>query len=394
MSQLDNIANLIEIEDINVKKVEHTDTQVLLYFELDKRPHECPRCKNVTQYVCDYRMQKVKDLPVAGKNLIWMYRKRRYVCKSCRKKFYEKQGLLPKRHRITNRTALYALQTLSAGRGSQKDVARMLGVSPSSVCRWMGNISMAGMKKLPRVLGIDEFKGDTDGEKYQVILTDPSKHKVLDILSTRKETALEEYFLKFKNRDKVEYFVMDMYKPYYRIAKSLFPKATIVIDRFHMVRYGLWALENVRKKVQKKLTPELRKYFKKSRSLLCKRMRALSDEDKLKVNVMMGYSDELATAYLLKEYFFDFVDSKDRDEARKYLRIFLMQCQMLQLKEFKHVVTMLNNWQSEILNSFECEYNNGFTEGTNNSIKVIKRTAFGYRTFENLRKRILMVHTA
>ena len=90
MSQLNNIANLIEIEDINVKKVEHTDTQVLLYFELDKRPHECPRCKNVTQYVCDYRMQKVKDLPVAGKNLIWMYRKRRYVCKSCRKKFYEK----------------------------------------------------------------------------------------------------------------------------------------------------------------------------------------------------------------------------------------------------------------------------------------------------------------
>ena len=123
-------------------------------------------------------------------------------------------------------------------------------------------------------------------------------------------------------------------------------------------------------------------------------MRALSDEDKLKVNVMMGYSDELATAYLLKEYFFDFVDSKDRDEARKNLRIFLMQCQMLQLKDFKHVVTMLNNWQSEILNSFECEYNNGFTEGTNNSIKVIKRTAFGYRTFENLRKRILMVHTA
>ena len=53
MSQLNNIANLIEIEDINVKKVEHTDTQVLLYFELDKRPLEWPRCKNVTQYVYD-----------------------------------------------------------------------------------------------------------------------------------------------------------------------------------------------------------------------------------------------------------------------------------------------------------------------------------------------------
>ena len=310
------------------------------------------------------------------------------------KRFYETNPLLPKRHRITNRLAMFGLYTLETERTSMKDVSRRLGVSLSTVCRWMDNIEYGKMKKLPEVMGIDEFKGDTDGEKYHVILTDLTKKTVLDILPSRKETALEENFLQFKNRDKVKYVVMDMYRPYYRVVRSLFPNAIIIIDRFHMVRYGLWALEKVRKKVQKHLTAELRKYFKKSKTLLCKRMDKLSPEEMQKVNVMMGYSDELATAYLLKEYFMEFVDSKDREEAKKNLRIFLIQQQILKVKEFDEVVTMLNNWQTEILNSFDQDYSNGFTEETNNSIKVIKRIAFGYKTFKNFRKRILMVHTA
>ena len=91
---------------------------------------------------------------------------------------------------------------------------------------------------------------------------------------------------------------------------------------------------------------------------------------------------------------YKFLDSKGREEARKNLRISLVQQQMLKVKEFDEVVMMLNNWQTEILNSFGQDYSNGFTEGTNNSIKVIKRIAFGYKTFKNFRKRILMVHTA
>ena len=43
-----------------------------------------------------------------------------------------------------------------------------------------------------------------------------------------------------------------------------------------------------------------------------------------------------------------------------------------------------------ILNAFDFPYSNGFTEGTNNKIKVIKRKAYGFRNFENFRNRILM----
>ena len=49
----------------------------------------------------------------------------------------------------------------------------------------------------------------------------------------------------------------------------------------------------------------------------------------------------------------------------------------------------LLNWQKGILNSFEVPYTNGFTEGCNNKIKVLKRSAYGYRNFERFRKRIL-----
>ncbi|MGI6053629.1 MAG: transposase [Clostridium sp.] len=52
------------------------------------------------------------------------------------------------------------------------------------------------------------------------------------------------------------------------------------------------------------------------------------------------------------------------------------------LKEFHACLTMLGNWSKYILNAFDCPYTNGFTEGTNNAIKVIKRNSFGYRNFE------------
>ncbi len=43
-----------------------------------------------------------------------------------------------------------------------------------------------------------------------------------------------------------------------------------------------------------------------------------------------------------------------------------------------------------IENSFISPYNNGRIEGNNNKIKVLNRVAYGYRKFQNYRKRILL----
>ena len=57
--------------------------------------------------------------------------------------------------------------------------------------------------------------------------------------------------------------------PHFRnVAKTCFPQAKIVADKYHVVRQVYWAMENVRKNEQKKLSARFRKYFKRSRSLL------------------------------------------------------------------------------------------------------------------------------
>ena len=59
------------------------------------------------------------------------------------------------------------------------------------------------------------------------------------------------------------------------------------------------------------------------------------------------------------------------------------------LKDYQDCVTTFQNWSKSIFNTFDYPYTNGFTEGCNNKIKVLKRNAYGYRNFNRFRKRIL-----
>lgn len=183
---------------------------------------------------------------------------------------------------------------------------------------------------------------------------------------------------------------MDMNQVYRDLAETFLPNATIVIDKFHVVRYITWALENVRKRIQKEMHPSKRKYFKRSRKILLSHFNSLSEENKAALEVMLQQSVDLATAYYLKEQFYDVMASQSRDEASRKLQKFILSAQVSQLSEFKACFTMLGNWGEYILNAFDCPFSNGFTEGSDNKIKVIKRNAYGYRNFENFRNRILL----
>ena len=390
MPQDHSISKLLDMEHMNVESITHSEKRIIIEVKMHRRPHSCPMCGALTDIVHDYRLQKVKDIPVQGKKLIWHYKKRRYRC-ACGKRFFESNYLLPRWHRLTNRLAAYCLSQLHR-RSPQSEIADDLGVSASTVGRWLNLISFSKPQLLPKVLSIDEFKGNTDRGKFQCILTAPNEKAIVDILPTRYATNLHSYFYTFPNRKEVQYVVMDMNKEYLSLAKHHFPNAKIVIDRFHVVRYCTWALENVRKRVQKNLPAGERKYFKRSRKLLLARMRNLSDENKAAVEQMLLISRDLREAYLLKEKFYEFMDSTDSIQAKQRLDAFLLFVNIAEIPEFNACLTMLNNWRKYILNAFDCSFSNGFTEGINNSIKVIKRVAFGYRNFENFRRRILISH--
>ncbi len=391
MLQDNIITKLIDIQGADVTDIEETDKNILINLCMQRRAHTCPHCHSITNKVHDYRIQKVKDISIREKPVILVYRKRRYKCPCCHKSFYEKIGMLPKYHRTTNRLAMYAV-SCTKERVSVKSIAHRLGVSPSSVFRWLKLVSFPKHKTLPKVLSIDEFKGNSGGEKFNCVLTDLRKRQVFDVTVSRKQEDIYAYLSGFKDRSNVKYVVMDMNRAYRDAVRTTMPNAQIIIDRFHVARYNTWAFENVRKRVQKGLYPSDRKYFKRSRKLLLCRMKALNDEDKLAVERMLSFSTDLTNAYILKEYFYDFMASKSSSEAKEKLSWLRRQMSVIDLQEYKSCATMLRNWEKYILASFDVSYSNGFTEGINNSIKVLKRVGFGYRSFENFRTRIMMIH--
>lgn len=392
MSQGNIIKELIGLQDIIVNKVEQNDSEIHIHLELERKEHSCPCCSCRTDKIHDYRNQTVSDIPISGKCAYIHLRKRRYVCPECGKKFYENNTFLPRYHRITNRMTAWIINQLRSAY-SFSTVAQMCGLSVYTIIRRFDMLSFKN-KHLPRSLSIDEFKGNTGNEKFQVILTNPETHEVIDILPKRTKYYLSQYFRQYskKERKKVKFFVCDMYKPYKEICSTYFKNAVLITDKYHWIRQSLWAFENVRKRIQKELGKGKRIYFKHSRKLLLKRFDELNDEQKRQVLVMLDISADLSTAYFLKEQLYKYVvDASTKEAALKELNIWINDATESGIPEFKNAITAYTNWKESIINSCCQPITNGFTEGCNNKIKVLKRNAYGYRDFERFRKRILFM---
>ena len=384
------INKLLNIEEVIVKKIIHADHFVKIMLETKPKEHICPSCEQLTKRVHDYRMQTIKDLPFQMKHCYLVLRKRRYVC-SCGKRFYENYSFLPRYFQRTSRLTAFIADALHDTR-SITSVAKMCNVSTATVNRILDTISF-GKPKIPQVLSIDEFKGNADGQKYQCILVDPIKHSVLDILPSRSQAHLTSYFrdIPKSERYRVKFFVCDMWKPYTELAQTFFPNADIVIDKYHFIRQVTWAVENVRKRVQKTMPASLRKYYKRSRSLILTRYDKLKDEKKKECDLMLLYNDDLRLAHYLKEWFYRICQNPKYSEQRREFFEWISTAEQSQLTEFEKCSATYRHWSKEILNAFKYSHiSNGPTEGFNNKIKVLKRTSYGIRNFKHFRTRILL----
>jgi len=266
--------------------------------ETKPKAHICPVCGSSTKRVHDYRMQTIKDLPFQLKHCYLILRKRRYAC-SCGKRFYENYSFLPRYFQRTSRLTSFIAAALHDTR-SISSIASSCNVSTATVNRILDTISF-DKPSIPTVLSIDEFKGNADGEKYQCILVNPVKHSVLDILPARSQALLVSYFRKIpkSERYRVKFFVCDMWKPYTDLAETFFPNATIVIDKYHFIRQVTWAIENVRKRIQKTMPAALRKYYKHSRSLIISKYGKLYGDKRKECDLMLLYNDNLRLAHYL-----------------------------------------------------------------------------------------------
>jgi len=213
----------------------------------------------------------------------------------------------------------------------------------------------------------------------------------MDILPDRTQSHLSAYFKELNRNDRyrVKFFVCDMWQPYVDLAYSYFPNAVVIIDKYHFIRHVTWAIENVRKRIQKSMTPTLRRYYKRSRKLILTRYYKLKDEDKKACDLMLLYNDDLRKAHMLKEWFYDICHNEKYSIQRKEFFEWIKNAESSGIKEFEKCASTFRHWSKEILNAFKYGLTNGVTEGFNNKIKVLKRISYGIKNFERFRTRIL-----
>lgn len=398
----ENCLKIVEIKGIKTK---------VFHGYLTYTPDYCPHCGVINEGFDDIikwnfkRNCKIKVTKVANFNTILLLDKQRFYCKHCNRTFTASTNVVNFHKQISNDTRLSIILDLM-NKGSEKDISIRNNVSTNSTNRILDEISNDTIVKnnglLPEVLGIDEFNATKDTiSKMAFIIVDQTNKNIFDINNSRHSIDIDKYFRNYskKERDKVKFITLDLYKPYYKLMHSLFRNAILIPDRFHIVIQVRNALDKTRIKLCSKSNPnytKLKKYWK----LILKDKRELN-KDKKKyqkcfkkkmsqydiVTYLINSNKELFETYQIYQSILYSIDTRNKD-------IFLSIINGKDLKVSKYMKKALKtfrNMKEYILNAFDYEYSNGIVEGTNNLIKQIKHTACGYRKFKHLKARIMLI---
>lgn len=378
---------------------------------------KCPICDKYTSSVHDKLKPVIlKFNKVAEQNCRLVLIKRRFICHKCNKKIVEDLGINNTRKTVSKRLEIKIRQDLLKPNFNIKQIADDNNVSHNcvrNVLKEAMNNYPDNLKTLPEVISFDEFKADTSYGKYACVVNDPIKKKILDVLPSRKKDYLISYFTHVENREDVKYVIGDMYETYLIITKAMFKNAKYVVDRFHYVTYIMDALDDIRIRLQKEHGYNSREYriLKNKKNVSLLRIRYGDERIKWYVYTkryekgkyvyklpktileeMLSISDELNRGYELKELFLDIVANSDYKNAERDLRVWIDLCKESKIVEFIEASKTIESWLPYIVNSFiDKRFTNGFTEGLNNKIKVIKRNAYGYKNFEFFRLRLLYI---
>lgn len=387
---------------------------VLYFATLTYHPTHCQRCgiKNThfTVVKNGYLTSNVKWLSTSHQPTYIQLKKQRFLCRDCQATFVATSPEIEADCFIARRVK----QSIAIELGdaiSLKDLSQRHGVSPTTVGRvltQLGTDYHTDFNHLPPHLCFDEFKSVKGVEgKMSFIYCDSVTHKIIDILPDRRKDALITHFSRYsvEARRNVQTIVVDMNAAYFSIAADLFPNAEIIIDRFHLIQLISRSLNQTRVQTMRKYFTSNNEDMKNYRKL--KRYWRLM----LKCSTELNYHDypyhRLFKKPMPETDIIDYLISLDPTLKATYATYqeLLFHSKQNNFDGFKQAVLSVkpevSNYMStslktlkkhlpRIKNTFEQPFSNGPLEGIINKIKVIKRVAYGYRSFWNFKHRIFV----
>ena len=350
----------------------------------------CPRCQTVCSRIKESRPRCIRDLPMLERPVrLWLHL-RRFECRGCHHRPWEKSESFGERVQWTER--LYQqVRAACLGGCPGRELARRYGLSERTVFRWTFERSRGGRpRKLGRAIGIDAYarrKGHHDNtsivdlDKGRPIATFKGR-RADDVIAWCKSRPQEELA-------RVQVVVLDMSKTYFGAIQEVFGDQVQVIDRFHVVQQAVDALDAVLSAVKTQLDTDEAKELKKLRK------RWLKSSEQLNVDEIIARYDwqrrfpalreTLAWVQDLRKWF----DRKYNKPAREALLTLIERANQSAQEPLQRIAGTLTRWFAPIVRYIRNRYTNGMTEGFNNKIKLIQRMAYGLRNEHNRRKRIL-----
>lgn len=414
MSNQNYITEMLELKDNNIifkdnfyykEKIKGIIHKIYEGY-LSYKPTCCPKCG----VVFDDKFEKhgfitsnIKLLNTAGYKTILRLHKQRYLCKHCMKAFTLTTNVVNYGCFISNNTKYKIAEDLTKKR-SEKDIAEDNNVSPNTVERIMDSYyetQKLYKHNLPTVLSFDEFKSvkSADGA-MSFHMCDGTNGQIIDIVEDRRLDNLIKYFCyyDYKTRSRVKYIIIDMYSPYVSLIKKMFPNASIIIDKFHLTQLISRSLNKTRISIMKKYKKHHRKFKRYWRLIL--KARTDLDISKWKrftcfdslmtetdvVDYLVNLDVELKETYLVYQDLLYALKKKNYDLLKNTLNNHNYNISDYMKTSIKTLLEFL----PFIRNTFNNNYHNGYIEGNNNFIKVIKRIAFGFRSFRRFKARIMI----
>ena len=320
---------------------------------------------------------------------------RRVDCRRCGAVKRERLDFLADNPRYTKRFAFYVGQRCRSA--SIKDIAAELGLEWHTVKELEKQYMRAQLRRAgtpaPQVIGIDEIS-IRKGHTYRIVVSDLIRRRPIWFGGTdRSEASMDEFFtwLGAKQSAGIRLAVMDMWKPFRNATQRSAPKASILFDKFHVLRHLGDALDQVRTSEYARLSGQDRRFIKGQKYTLLAHRHNLTLEGKKSLKLLLAANKRLNTAYLLKESFGQLWSYRREAWARRFFENWRASLKWQRLKPFERFAAMIERHWEGI--AAYCQPENkvalGFVEGLNNKIRVMQRRAYGLRDEEYLRLKIL-----